>query len=178
MAGLLSIPYRGIYSASKHALEGYTEALDHDVRQFGVRAVLIEPAFTKTRIETNRKPVRAPLGIYSEQEQRVNEAIAQKTAHGDQARSVAEAVCAAVEASRPRQRYPVGGGKALSRLRRFIPERMFDQQFRKQFHLDMLNEMGDGVMTEEVAERALETVEAVYSAESLGIAGSINWRNL
>jgi NAD(P)-dependent dehydrogenase (short-subunit alcohol dehydrogenase family) len=60
----------------------------------------------------------------------------QKTAHGDQARAVAEAVGVAVEAKRPRQRYPVGGGRALSRLRRFIPERIFDRQFRKQFHLD------------------------------------------
>jgi short-subunit dehydrogenase len=138
MAGLLSIPYRGIYSASKHALEGYTEALDHEVRQFGIRALLVEPTFTKTRIETNRKQVRTPLSVYSDQEQRVNEAIAQKTAHGDQARLVAEAVCAAVEATRPRQRYPVGSGKSLSRLRRFVPERIFERQFRKQFHLEAL----------------------------------------
>jgi NAD(P)-dependent dehydrogenase (short-subunit alcohol dehydrogenase family) len=136
MAGLLPIPYRGIYSASKHALEGYTETLDDEVRQFRIRALLVEPTFTRTSIETNRTPVRAPISVYSEPEQRVNEAITQKIAHGDPARSVAEAVCAAVEAERPRQRYPVGGGKALSRLRRFVPERIFDRQFRKQFHLD------------------------------------------
>ena len=40
-------PYRGIYAASKHALEGYTGTLDHEVRAFGVRAVLVEPVFTK-----------------------------------------------------------------------------------------------------------------------------------
>ena len=42
-------PYMGIYAASKHALEGYTETLDHEVRTFGIRAVLVEPTFTKTR---------------------------------------------------------------------------------------------------------------------------------
>lgn len=136
MAGLLPIPYRGIYSASKHALEGYAESLDHEVRQFGIRALLVEPTFTKTRIETNRKLVRASLSVYSEQEQRVNAAIEQKTAHGDQPRAVAEAVCTAVEAVRPGLRYPVAGGVGLSRLRRFIPDRMFDRQFRRQFHLD------------------------------------------
>jgi len=136
MAGLLPLPYRGIYSASKHALEGYTETLDHEIRQFGVRALLVEPTFTNTKIETNRKAVRAPLSVYSELERRVDEAIAQKTAHGDQARAVAEAVGVAVEATHPHQRYPVGGGRALSRLRRFVPERLFDREFRKQFHLD------------------------------------------
>jgi short-subunit dehydrogenase len=136
MAGLVPVPYRGIYSASKHALEGYTETLDHEVRQFGIRAALVEPAFTRTSIETNRKSVHAPLSVYSEQEQRVNKALEQNVAHGDQPRAVAEAVCAAVEATRPRLRYPVGGGVALSRLRRFVPAEMFDRQVRKRFQLD------------------------------------------
>jgi len=136
MAGLLPIPYRGIYSASKHALEGYTETLDHEVREFGIRAVLVEPTFTRTRIETNRRIVHARLSVYAEQEQRVTEAVQQKITQGDEPRAVAEAVCAAVEAVRPRLRYPVGGGVALSRLRRLVPAGMFDRQFRKQFQLE------------------------------------------
>src|SRR4051812_43290917 len=35
--GFLPAPYMGIYAASKHAVEGYTETLDHEVRRFGVR---------------------------------------------------------------------------------------------------------------------------------------------
>jgi NAD(P)-dependent dehydrogenase (short-subunit alcohol dehydrogenase family) len=136
MAGLVPAPYRGIYSASKHALEGYTETLDHEIRQFGVRALLVEPIFTRTKMETNRKPVHSHLTVYAQQEQRVNEAIEQKIAHGDQPRAVAKAICAAVEAARPRLRYPVGGGVILSRLRRFIPAGLFDRQLRKQFQLD------------------------------------------
>jgi hypothetical protein len=76
------------------------------------------------------------LSAYAEQEQRVNEAIEQQIAHGDQPHAVAEAVCAAVEAVHPSLRYPVGGGVALSRLRRFVPAGMFDRQFRKRFQLD------------------------------------------
>ena len=44
VVGFLPAPYMGIYTASKHALEGYTETLDHEVRRFGVRAMLVEPA--------------------------------------------------------------------------------------------------------------------------------------
>src|SRR5438552_18754069 len=45
--GFLPAPYMGMYAASKHALEGYTETLDHEIRRFGVRAHQIEPAYTK-----------------------------------------------------------------------------------------------------------------------------------
>jgi NAD(P)-dependent dehydrogenase (short-subunit alcohol dehydrogenase family) len=61
VAGIVPLPFQGIYAASKHALEGYTETLDHEVRQFGIRAALIEPTFTKTAIEVNSKTARESL---------------------------------------------------------------------------------------------------------------------
>jgi short-subunit dehydrogenase len=48
--GFLPAPYWGIYAASKHAVEGYTETLDHEIRRFGVRAVLVEPTYTRTKL--------------------------------------------------------------------------------------------------------------------------------
>ncbi len=39
-----------------HAVEGYTEALDHEVRSDGIRASVIEPAYTRTQFETNNVP--------------------------------------------------------------------------------------------------------------------------
>jgi NAD(P)-dependent dehydrogenase (short-subunit alcohol dehydrogenase family) len=48
VVGFLPAPYTGIYAASKHALEGYSESLDHEVRQFGIRVSVIEPGFTRT----------------------------------------------------------------------------------------------------------------------------------
>jgi NAD(P)-dependent dehydrogenase (short-subunit alcohol dehydrogenase family) len=53
--GFLPAPYMGVYAASKHAVEGYTETLDHEVRRFGVRALLVEPAYTKTKMRGNSK---------------------------------------------------------------------------------------------------------------------------
>jgi len=136
MLGLLPGPYRGIYAASKHALEGYTETLDHEVRQFGIRAVLIEPVFTKTNIGRNEKSVLTTLDAYADQRKRVEEVIQQRIAHGDEPRAVAEVVYRALTAAPPRLHYPVGEGVMLSRLRRFVPPRMFDSVFRRQFQLD------------------------------------------
>lgn len=45
--GFLPSPGLGIYGATKHAVEGFTETLDHEVRPFGVRALLVEPALRR-----------------------------------------------------------------------------------------------------------------------------------
>src|SRR5436189_4884202 len=56
--GFLPAPYMGIYAASKHAVEGYTETLDHEVRRFGVRAILVQPAYTKSKINGSSRFAR------------------------------------------------------------------------------------------------------------------------
>jgi NAD(P)-dependent dehydrogenase (short-subunit alcohol dehydrogenase family) len=136
MLGVLPGPYRGMYVASKHALEGYTKTLDHEVRMFGIRAVLVEPVYTRTKIAKNEKSVQAAIPAYADQRQRVTEIIEKEIANGDDPNTVAEVVYAAVTAKSPRLHYPVGEGVMLSRLHRFVPERMFDNQFRRRFQLD------------------------------------------
>lgn len=51
--GFLPAPYMALYSASKHAVEGLSETLNHEVRQFGIRVALVEPSFTKTNLDLN-----------------------------------------------------------------------------------------------------------------------------
>src|SRR3954467_57192 len=51
--GFLPAPYVALYSASKHAVEGLSETLDHEVRQFGIRVALVEPSFTRTNLDLN-----------------------------------------------------------------------------------------------------------------------------
>jgi len=136
LVGIVPSPYRGIYAASKHALEGYTETLDHEVRQFGIRALLIEPVFTKTGIGKNERSTRITLDAYAEQRKRVEQVIQQSTANGDEPRAVADVIYRAVTTASPHLHYPVGEGVTLSRLRRFVPPQLFDRVFRRRFDLD------------------------------------------
>ena len=136
VVGFLPAPFMGIYAASKHALEGYTETLDHEVREFGVRAALIQPAYTKSNISQNEKAAQTALKEYAVQRRRMKEAVQKNIAHGDEPRMVADAVCLAVTAKSPRLRYPVGKGVVLSRLRRFAPASVFDRGIRKASQLD------------------------------------------
>lgn len=134
--GFLPGPGLGIYAASKHALEGYTETLDNEARNFGVRATLVEPAFTRTKFNEKGKTAGAALDAYSALRKRMGSVRQYGIEHGDDPRLVAEAVFQALTAGSPRLRYPVGKAVVLSRLRRFVPATVFDKSFRKQFRLD------------------------------------------
>jgi len=46
--GFLPAPYMALYAATKHAVEGYSESLDHELRLRGIRVSVIEPAYTNT----------------------------------------------------------------------------------------------------------------------------------
>src|SRR6266498_4326039 len=137
--GFLPAPYLGIYAASKHAVEGYTETLDHEIRRFGVRALLVEPAYTRTKLSGNTKSAKISLAVYAEERKRLTDAAQQNIERGDDPRMVAEVVWNALTAKSPRLRYPVGKGVARSRLRRFVPAGMFFMTVSKQFELEALS---------------------------------------
>lgn len=136
VVGFLPSPYMGMYAASKHALEAYTETLDHEVRRFGVRALLVEPSFTKSKINHSGKDAEIALKEYAVYRMRMKQAVEEGVENGDDPRIVAEAVYQALTAQSPRLRYPVGNGVLLSRMRRFIPAGLFDKISRKLFKLD------------------------------------------
>jgi short-subunit dehydrogenase len=137
IVGVVPAPFMGLYSASKHAVEGYTESLDHEVRAFGIRAVVIEPGFTRTKLGSNALVAQGTIADYDEIRQRVARAIEVQFNKGVEPVQVAQAVLAALRATNPKHRYPVGReGAMLSFLRRFMPAALFDWGLRRQFMLD------------------------------------------
>src|SRR5204863_7417318 len=59
--GFLPAPFMGFDAASKHALEGLAESLDHETRTLGIRAALVEPAWTRTQLEHNGATADTPI---------------------------------------------------------------------------------------------------------------------
>src|SRR4029079_12268277 len=53
LLGLIPSPYNALYASTKHAIEGYSESLNHELRTFGIRVALVEPGFTRTAFEEN-----------------------------------------------------------------------------------------------------------------------------
>jgi short-subunit dehydrogenase len=52
--GVAPQPFMALYVASKHAIEGYSESLDHEVREHGVRVLIVQPAYTRTSFGPSR----------------------------------------------------------------------------------------------------------------------------
>jgi short-subunit dehydrogenase len=130
--GLVPGPYMAVYAATKHAVEGYSESVDHEVREHGVRVLLVEPAYTKTGFDANAVQPDAPLPIYAEQRQVFDRVLASAMEGGDDPAIVAKVIVAAATDRKPKLRYTAGprAGR-VSTLRRIVPARAFDKQIRK-----------------------------------------------
>jgi short-subunit dehydrogenase len=136
VVGLIPGPFGAYYTASKHAIEGYSESLDHEVRQFGIRVAVIEPWATKTSIEANSPQGDRPVAAYSQTLARYRAAFEMAMSAGDTADDVAATILAAAQAKTPRLRYPSGkAARQTSFARRFLPRTLFDRILRKQFNI-------------------------------------------
>ncbi|MGI5290172.1 oxidoreductase [Nonomuraea polychroma] len=130
--GLVPAPYMAVYAASKHAVEGYSESVDHEVRQYGVRVLLVEPAYTRTAFDANSPQPDAPLQVYAEQRHVFDGVMAAAMRDGDDPVLVAKVIVAAATDAKPKLRYTAGATAGrVSALRRIVPSRAFDRQIRK-----------------------------------------------
>lgn len=136
VVGFLPAPYYAIYGATKHAIEGYSQTLDHEVRGFGIRIISIEPAFTRTSFENNLVAPDQPLAIYDSARRAMIDTSRQQVEEGDEPEVVAQVVVTAAQAAKPRLRYPAGpAARRLAFMRRIVPEGIFNSILRKQFKL-------------------------------------------
>ncbi len=130
VVGFLPAPYYAIYGATKHAIDGYSQTLDHEVRGFGIRV------FTRTSFETNLVAPDRPLAIYDSVRKSIIETSRQQVEKGDEPEVVAQVVLQAAQAAKPRLRYPAGpAARQLALMRRIVPEGIFNSILRKQFKL-------------------------------------------
>jgi NAD(P)-dependent dehydrogenase (short-subunit alcohol dehydrogenase family) len=135
--GFLPMPYGALYAATKHAVEGYSESLDHELRTRGIRVVVIEPAYTKTLFDANLLEPDATIEAYRNVRAAVNKRLKEvmETAEGPDV--VAETVLKAARAARPKLRYTAGRlAGHLRLLRRFAPAGVMDAGIRRDLRLD------------------------------------------
>jgi short-subunit dehydrogenase len=123
IAGRVSIPMQSQYSASKYALEAFTDAVRMEMRQYGVRASIIEPGDTKTGFTAAREIQTAETGYGGVLERSVAKMAADEQG-GRSPESVAKVAMALAGRKNPPARVPVGiEYKALMQLLRIMPDR-------------------------------------------------------
>jgi NAD(P)-dependent dehydrogenase (short-subunit alcohol dehydrogenase family) len=134
--GFLPMPYGALYSASKHAIEGYSESLDHELRNWGIRSIVIEPAYTKTPFDANLLEPDAKLNAYDEARSAVTRRVLEAMAGAEGPEVVAETVLMAARVSKPKLRYTAGSlAKRLRLLRSYAPAGLVDAGLRKDLSL-------------------------------------------
>ncbi len=130
--GFIPSPFNALYASTKHAIEGYSESLDHEVRAFGIRVVLVEPGVTHTSFEENLTRADQPLPAYAAERARSENLMRKWVEAGDPPQVVADMVVKAATAGKPKLRYPAGKqSRQVHALRRFMPERLVDSILRK-----------------------------------------------
>jgi NAD(P)-dependent dehydrogenase (short-subunit alcohol dehydrogenase family) len=136
LAGFLPMPYQAAYAASKHALAGWTETLDLEVRRFGIRAILIQPGFIRTDIDRNSTTGALLKDIYSDERSRVIDKLRVSVVSGDDPVTVADAVLQAATKREPTIKVLVGrGARQVRVLRTLLPRTVFELGLRRQFEL-------------------------------------------
>jgi NAD(P)-dependent dehydrogenase (short-subunit alcohol dehydrogenase family) len=137
--GFLPAPYMALYAATKHAVEGYSESLDHELRTRGIRVSVIEPAYTKTQFGAHLLEADAKLDEYREVRAAMGKRLKQVLSAAEKPRIVADVVLEAANAPRPKLRYTAGRvANRVRLLRRFAPAALLDSGIRKDLALDAL----------------------------------------
>lgn len=129
IAGLIGIPFQALYSASKFAVEGFTEALRLEVAPHGIRVVLVEPGDFRTGFAASRRLARAAHSpVYADRQAKALGVMERDETHGATPESVARLVYRIIRKGSPRLRYAVGPASetvALA-LKRLAPSRLFE----------------------------------------------------
>lgn len=129
LGGVMGLPFQAFYSASKFAIEGYSEALSLEVKPFNVKVCLIEPGdfatgFTASRILSESTQSSA---VYAEQFAKTLKNIEKEEQGGLAPERLAAAVFRIVNSRHPKFRYKVGNllqvGFAMSKT--WIPSRIY-----------------------------------------------------
>ena len=138
IAGYMGLPYRGIYSASKGALELITEALRMEVKSFGIQITNVAPGDFATNIAAGR--FHAPLLTGSAYEIPYRNTLKMMDTHVDSGSNpdqMAVAIYAIIQNPSPKIHYKVGVfmQKFSIVLKRILPDKVYEKMLMNHYKL-------------------------------------------
>jgi short-subunit dehydrogenase len=146
LGGRIAFPFGGLYSASKFALEGVSDALRMELEPFNIHVSVVEPGPVSTNffevaakgvesaiVDANNSPYRAAFQQLEKLEQRTS-------ANAWTSEQVAEVVIKALTDRKPRPRYvaATGGDFLLFMMRKMLPTKAVDRFWQKFYGIDLV----------------------------------------
>jgi len=138
IAGFMGLPYRGIYSASKGALEIATEALRLETKEFGIRITTLAPGDYATNIAYGRYHVKPNQNSpYFEKYEATLKSINDSVDDGGDPIEVGRKVHEIICTKNPKLSYKVGARlqKLSISLKKMLPQKMFEKLLMKHYKL-------------------------------------------
>ena len=108
LSGFVPSPFMTVYVATKHAVEGYSQSLDHEVREHGVRVLLVEPGPINTPFADHSVQADTPMPLYAAGRRNYDELLAKNLSSGDDPAVVAKVIVAAATDRNPKLRRTAG----------------------------------------------------------------------
>lgn len=132
IAGLMAMPIQSLYHASKWGIEGFSEALQYELKPFGIKVKIIEPGVIKTDFYGRSKIVvsNEDTKEYDEYSNKVIDILIKHGQRGSSAEKVAETIYKAATDNKSQIRYRVGKLKFLPTLKRFLPQKIYTKLVR------------------------------------------------
>lgn len=133
--GKLALPFGGWYHASKFAVEGLSDSLRNEVRQFGIDVIVIEPGGVKTEwgdIAREHMAKALEHSAYKEMAEKMMRGISATQDRNVPPSAIADLIVQAISARHPQPRYTGGYMANLLVLKRFLPDRLFDRLVMRQ----------------------------------------------
>lgn len=131
IGGLMGLPFQGFYSASKFAIEGFSEALRMEVKQFNINVVVINPGDFHTNNTANRRGFLANSNEdpYKAQFVKTLSIIENDEAKGWSPKILAKKLVKIIECKKPKQRYVIASleQKLAVVLKRILHGKLFDK---------------------------------------------------
>ncbi len=129
-AGLIGLPFQGFYSASKFAIEGYSEALSKEVRSLGINVVIIAPGDYNTNQLANRIIVNhaEKEPDYKDRFKSTRDVIYADETSGKDPKHLAKKILKIIRSKKPKLHYMIGPHSLLPVfIKRLIPGRWFEK---------------------------------------------------
>lgn len=138
IAAQMGLPFRGIYSSSKFAVEGFTESLSQEVRQFGIKVCLIEPGDFRTNINRNRRVAAiTDSSIYVYQQENVLKKISAEVSAAKTPEAIGHKIASIIQQENPRLRFRVANimQRFTITLMRILPSRLFEKMVMNHYDI-------------------------------------------
>lgn len=138
MGGKIYTPLGAWYHASKHAIEGFSDCLRMEVKEFGIKVVVLEPGMINTGFNATvgqNFSYESKNGAYSRLVNGYIKAMENNPTPGSSPEVISRTVLKIINARNPKTRYLVGrGGKLLVGIRRIFGDRFFDRMMLMSMH--------------------------------------------